>query len=95
MGRFGNAASIEDLARAAGCSEGAVELYTDHCFDAIESLHDIFVRPLTAEEKEWEKEWMDEQLGFQGLWHEGWLMYDGTIVVLYAKPGENGEAYYT
>jgi hypothetical protein len=95
MSHFGNGASLEDLARIAGCSEGAVELYTDHCFQAIESLHDIFVHPLTPEEKEKEKEWMDEQLGFQGLWHGGWLMYDGTIVVLYAKPGENGELYYT
>ena len=26
---------------------------------------------------------------------EGWVMYDGTIVVLYKKPGLNGDAYYT
>src|SRR5258705_9030145 len=64
MGCFGNDASLEDLARTAGCSEGAVELYTDCCFQAIESLHDIFVCPLTPEEKGKEKEWMDEQLAF-------------------------------
>ena len=58
----------------------------------IESLHDIFVHPLTAEEKEREKEWMDEQLGFQRLWCEGWLMYDSTIVVLYANLGFIDEA---
>jgi hypothetical protein len=38
---------------------------------------------------------MDQHLGFVGTWREGWLMYDGTIVVLYAKPGLNGDAYYT
>ena len=38
---------------------------------------------------------MDQHLGFQGLWCEGWVMYDGTIVVLYAKLGLNGDAYYT
>ena len=38
---------------------------------------------------------MDEHLGFRGTWREGWLMYDGTIVVLYKKPGLNGDAYYT
>lgn len=95
MGRFGNGASLEDIARDAGCSEGAVEKYTERCFEAIESLHNIFVQRLTDEEKERQKEWMDNHLGFRGLWREGYLMYDGTIVVFYAKPGWNGDAYYT
>lgn len=64
-------------------------------FTAIESLHDTFIRPLTPEEKEAEKCWMDKHVGFKGLWREGWLIYDGTIVVLYAKPGMNGQGYYT
>ncbi|GLB45647.1 hypothetical protein LshimejAT787_2500390 [Lyophyllum shimeji] len=95
MGRFGNAASVEDIARTAGCGEGSVENYTDRCFTAIESLHGMFVRRLTSAEKEVEKQWMDQQLGFKGTWREGWLMYDGTIVVLFRKPGLNGDAYYT
>ncbi|KJA18464.1 hypothetical protein HYPSUDRAFT_122605, partial [Hypholoma sublateritium FD-334 SS-4] len=68
MGRYGNGASVEDVARMAGCSE---------------------------EEKEVEKAYMDNHLGFKGLWREGWVMYDGTIVVLFRKPGQNGDAYYT
>lgn len=95
MGRFGNAALLADVAREAGCSQGSVELWTDRCLLAIESLHDMFVRPLTPEEKEAEKMWMDQNMGFKGLWREGWLMYDGTIVVLYARPGMEGDAYYT
>jgi hypothetical protein len=95
MGRFGNAASLADIASEAGCSEGSVELWTDRCLAAIESLHNTFVRPLTPEEKEAEKVWMDENMGFKGLWREGWLMYDGTIIVLYARPGMEGDAYYT
>ena len=97
MGRFGNGACLEDVACHAGYSEGAIEDFTNRCFEAIESLHDIFIRPITAEEKEKEKEkeWMDQHLGFKGLWREGWLMYDGTIVVLYEKPGMHGDAYYT
>jgi len=93
MGCFGNGASLEDIAHHAGYSEGAIEKFMHHCFEAIESLHDIFVQPITAEEKEKEKEkvWMDEHLGFKGLWREGWLMYDGTIVVLYKKPGMSGD----
>ncbi|KIY60886.1 hypothetical protein CYLTODRAFT_363592, partial [Cylindrobasidium torrendii FP15055 ss-10] len=46
--------------------------------------------------KEEEKKWMDKHLGYTGgLWREGYLMYDGTIVVLYSKPGQNGQSYYT
>jgi hypothetical protein len=95
MGRSGNAAAVEEIARIAGCGEGSVENYTNRCFTAIEALHDLFIRKLTREEKEVEKEWVDENLGFQGLWREGYLMYDGTIVVLFRKPGLNGDAYYT
>ena len=95
MGRYGNGASVKDIAHIAGISEGSVENYTDHCLVAIESLHDIFVRKLTPEEKEVEKQWMDEHLGFVGSWRDGWVMYDGTIVVLYSKPGLHGDAYYT
>ncbi len=95
MVRFGNAASLEDIAREAGCAEGTVELYTKQCFTAILSLHDMFVRPLTDNEKERKKVWIDEQVEFKGLWREGWVMYDGTIVVLYARPGFDGDTYYT
>ena len=72
------------------CSEHYMEMFQGYrgstCF---------FVRPLTREEKEVEKQWIDAHLGFVGTWREGWLMYDGTIVVLYQKPGLNGDAYYT
>ena len=68
LGRYGNGASLEDVAQTAGISEGSVENYTNHCIDAIEDLHNIFVRPLTREEKEIEKKWMDEHLGFRGSW---------------------------
>jgi hypothetical protein len=95
MGCYGNGASVEEVARMAGCSEGSVENYTERCLLAIEGLHNLFVRKLTNQEKEIEKEWLDENLGFRGLWREGYLMYDGTIVVLYRKPGLNGDAYYT
>ena len=58
-------------------------------------MHNAFVCLPTAAEKEWEKCWIDEHLGFKGTWREGWVMYDGTIVPLYAKPAVNGEAYFT
>lgn len=85
MGHYGNAASVEEVARVDGCGEGLVENYTasDRCFTAIEGLHDLFVHRPTPVEKEVEKSWMDENLGFKGKWQDGWLMYDGTIVVLF------------
>jgi hypothetical protein len=95
MGRYGNGASVEDIARGAGCSEGSVENYTNRCFEAILSLQGQFVKKLTPAEKEIEKEWMDNHLGFRGSWRDGWVMYDGTIVVLYRKPGKDGDAYFT
>ena len=45
-----------------------MELFTERCFEAIESLHDIFVHLPTAEEKEAEKLWIDTWVGFQGTW---------------------------
>ena len=95
MGWYGNSASIQDIAWTAGCSEGSVENYTDCCFNAIESLQEIFVCRLTPEEKEQEKQWIDQKLGFKGAWRDGWLMYDGTIIVLYRCLGLNGDVYYT
>lgn len=72
MGRYGNGASVEDIAKIAGISEGSVEHYTDHTQEALISLHDIFIRPLTDAEKEIEKHWIEEQLGFNGSsWREG------------------------
>jgi hypothetical protein len=96
MGRFGNGASLEDIARNAGVAKGTVELYTRRCFDAIESLHDYFLRPLTQEEKEQEKRWVEQEVRLKdSLWREGWVMYDGTIVPLFSKPGLNGDTYFT
>ncbi|KAG2062614.1 hypothetical protein BDR04DRAFT_1131190 [Suillus decipiens] len=95
MGQYGNGASIEDIAHFAGISEGAVVLYTRCCFDAIESLHDAFVCRPTAQEKEYEKWWIENWVGFRGSWRDGWVMYDGTIVVLFSKPGIDGDACFT
>ncbi|KAF8837347.1 hypothetical protein BDN67DRAFT_991794 [Paxillus ammoniavirescens] len=75
MGRHGNGVSLEDIARFAGCSEGAVEKYTERCFAALKSFHNAFVHLSTGKEKEQEKCWIDEYLGFMGMWWEGWYAY--------------------
>ena len=56
LGQFGNATSLIDLAHEAGCSTGSVEEFTERCYMAIESLHQIFVCQRTSEEKKRE-EW--------------------------------------
>ena len=89
LGCYGNGASW-----TADILEGSVENYTNHYIDAIKELCNIFVWPLTQKE-EIEKKWIDEHLVFQGSWWDGWIMYDGTIVVLYSWPGLHGDAYYT
>ena len=55
----------------------------------------MFIWKLTTEEKEHEEQWVDSHLGFGGPWRDGWLMYDGTIVVLYWQPELNGDVYFT
>lgn len=92
----GNGASVSAVARAMGYSEGGVEKFTRRCFDAIHDLHDTFVRSPTAEEKEVEKKWVEQQVGIpNSLWREGFAMYDGTIVVLSDRPVFHGESYFT
>ncbi|KDQ17750.1 hypothetical protein BOTBODRAFT_29902 [Botryobasidium botryosum FD-172 SS1] len=94
LGRYGNGASVMDVARMAGVSEGSVELFTRRTFTAIMSYHDTFVRRLTDGEKEVEKAWVERHSGCPG-WREGWLMHDGTIIPLFQKPTQNGDAYFT
>jgi len=60
-------------------------------FRKIQNTH--YLNPRTHIERE--KAWIDHHLGFRGTWRDGWVMYDGTIVVLYARPGLDGDAYYT
>jgi hypothetical protein len=95
LGRHGNAASVMDAARMAGISEGSVHDFTRRCFQAILPLHNQFVRPLTPAEKAIEKQWVEQHSGIGGEFKEGWVMYDGTIVVLYRRPDMDGDGYYT
>ncbi|KAG2335476.1 hypothetical protein BDR05DRAFT_898434 [Suillus weaverae] len=74
----------------------AVTLYRMGRYGNGGSLEDIARHAGISEGgKEIEKLWIDHELGFRGTWREGWVMYDGTIVVLYTKPGLNGDAYFT
>ena len=81
MGHFGNAASLVDVGWVAGCSEWSVEHWTYCCITAIESLHDIFVQPLTPGEKEVEKDWIDKLMGFRGLWRVDYVWWHNCCAI--------------
>ncbi|KAJ3779980.1 hypothetical protein GGU10DRAFT_232771, partial [Lentinula aff. detonsa] len=74
----------------------AVMLYRMGRFGNANDVQDVArICGVSEGSKEREKEWVDSKLGFQGLWREGYLMYDGTIVVLYQRPGQDGTSYFT
>lgn len=93
-GRYGNGASVEDVARIAGISEGSVLKYSERCMKAIMSLESEAIRQLTEEEKETEKCWVEQQVGCPAF-RDGWCTGDGTLVRLHQKPGLNGDAYFS
>lgn len=93
-GRYGNGASVDDVARIAGISEGSVLKYSERCMEAILALEPQAMRKVTEEEKELEKVWVEEQVGCPSF-RDSWCTGDGTLVHLCQKPGLNGDAYFS
>ncbi|KDN33174.1 hypothetical protein RSAG8_13737, partial [Rhizoctonia solani AG-8 WAC10335] len=93
LGRFGNAASMDDVAFLAAVGHGTTMLYTRRIITALMDVHGRWIRPLTAQEREEEREWVLERVGCPefapGIYH-----YDGTCSELWQKPGLNGDAYF-
>ena len=93
-GRYGNGASIQDVARIAGLSEGCVEDCTHRVLNAILELEAAVMKKPTPEEIEREKEWVEREVGCPAF-RDGWFTGDGTLVNLAQKPGLNGDAYFS
>jgi hypothetical protein len=93
-GRYGNGASVQDVARTAGISEGSVVNFTNRCMRAILSLEPTIMQKITEEEKEMEKAWVEDQVGCPSF-RDGWCTGDGTLIPLCQKPGLNGDAYFS
>lgn len=91
-GHFGNAASVESVAQWAGASVGFVVKATQRVIAAIIGLHDEAIRPATEQEKASAKAWIGSQTCWE--WRHGWIMVDGTLIPLFAKPGWHGETYF-
>lgn len=90
FGRFGNAASLKDIERTFGVSEGTIVNATRRVMDAILSLEDKYLRWYTAEESADMKQRIRQKVGFRHCL--GFL--DGTTIVLAEKPVKDGEIYY-
>ncbi|EUC57648.1 DDE family endonuclease [Rhizoctonia solani AG-3 Rhs1AP] len=94
LGHYGNAVSVKDVGLWAGWGAGTVDLVTRRFFVAIcrPNFYQASVSWPTAEEQESAMEWVESQTCFE--WHNGWLMVDGTLVILDRRPGHYGNSYY-
>ena len=90
FGRFGNAASLADVARTFGVSEGTVINSTRRVIKAIIRLEKRYLRWYTASEKE---EMMKRIFQLSGFKRCAGLL-DGTTIVLAEKPVKDGELYF-
>ncbi|KAG2738854.1 hypothetical protein P692DRAFT_201903961 [Suillus brevipes Sb2] len=94
FGHYGNAISTKLVALWAGVGYGTVRFITQRVMKAICS--DRFRRSAlywpTLDEKEEAKRWVEENSC--PAWRDGWLMVDGTLVPLYARPAFYGNTWY-
>jgi len=90
FGRFGNAASLEDIVRTFGVSKGTVVNATRRVIEAVLSLEDKYLCWFTPEESVNMKRRIRRISGFRNCL--GFL--DGTTIVLEEKPVKDGEVYY-
>ncbi|KAG9078619.1 hypothetical protein FS749_009330 [Ceratobasidium sp. UAMH 11750] len=93
LGRYGNGASMDDIAFLAGVGHGTVPLYTKRVIAAILDLHGRYIRTLTDEERTREREWVWQRMGCPEF-AAGIFQYDGTLIELWQKPGLHGNAYF-
>jgi hypothetical protein len=91
FGRFGNAASLQDVARTFGISEGTVVNATSRVIEAVLSLGDRYLCWYSAEDSAKMKRRIHQMSGFRDCL--GFL--DGTTIVLTEKPMKDGEFYYS
>ena len=86
FGHDGNASGLQKAANWAGVGKGTISLVTQRVMTAI--LRPSFKKKAvwfpTDEEKEEAKEWV--QANSCEAWRNGYLMVDGTLVRLFAKP---------
>ncbi|KAJ8090774.1 hypothetical protein PM082_024955 [Marasmius tenuissimus] len=94
FGHYGNAASTMKVAIWAGVGFGTVQLVTDRvmlaCLD--QSFREATIHQPDTAAKDKAKEWVEDQSC--AAWCDGWLMVNGTLVPLYARPAHFGNSWY-
>jgi hypothetical protein len=94
FGHYGNAASTVKVALWAGVGYGTVCLVTCRIMQACcdESFWRSSLRWADDDAKEHAKAWVEENSC--PAWRNGWLMVDGTLVPLYARPAFYGNVFF-
>ena len=94
FGHYGNAASTMKVALWAGVGCGTVRLVTRCVLQACcnQKFRCSSVCWANATAKEHAKAWVEENSCH--AWRNGWLMVDGTLVPLYARPAFFGNVFF-
>jgi hypothetical protein len=94
FGHFSDAASTLKVALWAGVGYSTVDHITKRVMTAVcqESFWHRTLHWADESEKEAAKAWVEENSC--PAWRDGWLMVDGTLVPLFARPGFYGNTWY-
>ncbi|THU87913.1 hypothetical protein K435DRAFT_680825 [Dendrothele bispora CBS 962.96] len=94
FGHYGNAASTIKVALWAGIGYGTVRDVTRRVMEACcdEKFRSSVLRWPSETVREKSKQWVEEHSC--AAWRNGWLMVDGTLVPLYARPAFFGNTWF-
>ncbi|KIJ48108.1 hypothetical protein M422DRAFT_248289 [Sphaerobolus stellatus SS14] len=94
FGHYGNAATLQKVGLWAGFGYGTVDLCTKRIMAAIcdARFRWAVMQWPTEKQKEDAKAWIESRSC--PSWRDGWLMVDGTLVSLFARPGFYGNTWY-
>jgi hypothetical protein len=94
FGHYGNAASTLKVALWAGIGFGTVSLVTNRVLKATcsERFRKSALHWSSPQEKEATKAWVQDTSC--RAWRDGWLMVDGSLVLLFMRPGFFGNTFF-
>ncbi|KAF8294149.1 hypothetical protein DL93DRAFT_2127591 [Clavulina sp. PMI_390] len=92
FGHYGNAASVQQVAQWAGCSEGLVVLSTYRVMTALLRLSEHAMASPTDAEIARSKAFVAK--ASCAAWRDGYCMVDGTLIPLAFKPGWFGPVFF-
>ncbi|KAF7307574.1 DDE Tnp4 domain-containing protein [Mycena indigotica] len=94
FGHYGNGVSVRKVGLQLGLGFGTVVKSTRRVIAALcrDRVRKSAIRWPTEEEKEQAKEWVEEHSC--PAWRDGWLMVDGTLIPLYARPAHFGNNWF-